>query len=372
MSQSLPDPASPSLRATVIGSAMIDIIAVIAPENIERITTQNAGASFLLLEQGRKIPAQGIETHIGGGGCNVAVSLARRGWDTRLLCKTGDDLNAGAVLEHLRRNGVDEAAVQRNADLATGVAVMIAAHDRNAAIFVHRGANEHLAYGDIKDAVFEGVDLVYIAPLSSASADCFSVLVEQGRWAGAMVAANPGIRQLTSRTDAFFSSMSNLDLLSVNAVEAAALVPGLIARGARLSGAGLPAEAPQLLRRGLSFGGHDLGLMDFFAGCHAQGLTWVLLTDGAHGAYLSGQNQVWYCPTAPAVVAGTAGAGDAFCSTLVSGLASGQSPEDALQHASHNAASVVEQINTTDGLLDASALAQAVEAKPLAVQRFSR
>jgi sugar/nucleoside kinase (ribokinase family) len=53
---------------------------------------------------------------------------------------------------------------------------------------------------------------------------------------------------------------------------------------------------------------------------------------------------------------GTAGAGDAFTSTLAFMLARGAEPPDALRAATVNAASVVTVADTTSGLLDYAAL----------------
>ncbi len=92
------------MKSLHAGSAMIDIICIVAAENIERMTFTNEGKSFLMVEAGRKVAAESITTHVGGGACNTAVSLARRGWQAAVLAKTGDDLNAGAVREHLEAN----------------------------------------------------------------------------------------------------------------------------------------------------------------------------------------------------------------------------------------------------------------------------
>ncbi len=356
--------------ALVVGSAMLDVIALIAPDNIERMAMRNERVSYLLLEEGRKVPAQTIESHIGGGGCNASVSLSRQGWKPTLLAKLGDDVNARAVRDHLEKNAVDPRALLTSGNHATGVSIMIASHDRNAGIFVHRGANEHLAQSDVPSASAEGVALLYIGPLSSGSADCFPFLAEAGRFSGAIVAANPGVRQLTSRAEAFFSTLGNLDLLSVNADEAASLIPGLIARGAKAGRGALLDDAPELYRRGLHFGGHDLGLRDVMEALHAKGPRWVAVTDGAQGAYLStrredGRAELAWCPPAPATVAGTAGAGDAWCSTLAASLADGRDSLDAMRRAAANSASVVEQVNTSDGLLDHAALDARVESNRL-------
>ena len=54
------------LRALTIGSAMVDIIVLVASRSVERVNTHNATSSFLLLEQGRKIEAESITPHVGG------------------------------------------------------------------------------------------------------------------------------------------------------------------------------------------------------------------------------------------------------------------------------------------------------------------
>jgi len=340
-----------------VGSAMIDIICIIAAENIERMTFSNEGKSFLMVEAGRKVAAQSITSHVGGGACNTAVSLARRGWRATVLAKTGTDLNAGAVTEHLEKNAVATDHLIAETGLATGTAVMVASHDRNASIFVHRGANETLAPCDLPDTTFAGMDLVYVAPLSSGSADCFPDLVARAKASGAMVAANPGIRQLTSRTAEFLRSLAHVDLLSVNRVEAEALVPAFAPRD---EGADpLPPEgAPVLLKRGLSFAGFEMGLLRFLAAARAAGPNWVLVTDGTEGAYLAGPDGVVWHPSLPVTVLGSAGAGDSYTSALAAALAEGTAPSDAMLQAAMNAAAVVGVLDTTSGLMTPEVMAQ--------------
>lgn len=336
------------MKSLHIGSAMIDIITLVASENIERATFSNDGKAFLMLETGRKIAAQSITSHVGGGACNTSVSLARRGWQTAILAKVGDDLNAAAVREHMEANGVADRMML--SDRSTGTAVMIASHDRNASIFIHRGANETLDFDEIPAGTFDGMDLVYVTSLSNESADAFPGVLGAARASGAFVAANPGIRQLTSRTGDFLAALADLDLLSINRVEAEALVPAFAPR-AEGPDAVPSKEAPDLLRRGLSFGGFEIGLLRFMRAVQAAGPRFVLITDGTEGAYLGTPDMVLWHPTLPVQVAGTAGAGDAFCSTMTSALAEGIDPETAMREAAINAASVVSFVDTTEGLL---------------------
>ncbi|MEO1317182.1 MAG: carbohydrate kinase family protein [Pseudomonadota bacterium] len=343
-------------RSLHVGSAMIDIICIVEEQHIERLSFSNDAKSFLMLETGRKVPAQSISTHVGGGACNTAVSLARRGWDAAVLGRAGDDLNAGAVREHLAKNGVSDEWLRTARDAATGTAVMVASHDRNASIFINRGANEGIAEADLDDAAFAGRDLVHIAPLSSRSADAFGAIAAKGKAAGAFVTANPGIRHLTSRTEPFLAALKSVDLVSVNRVEAEALVPAMAAR----VGEGpdpKPADgAPPLLRRGLASTGFTLGLLRFLAALRDVGPSYVVLTDGTDGAWLAGPDGVIWRGSLPAEVAGTAGAGDAFTSTLGAALAEGLAPAEAMLEASVNATAVVSQVDTTAGLLTREAL----------------
>ncbi|MEO1493530.1 MAG: carbohydrate kinase family protein [Pseudomonadota bacterium] len=343
------------MKSLHIGSAMIDIITLVASENIERATFSNDGKSFLMLEAGRKLVAEQITSHVGGGACNTAVSLARRGWHSGVLAKVGDDLNAAEIRQHLAENDVADRLML--SDRSTGTAVMVASHDRNASIFVHRGANETLDCAEFPADTYADLDLIYVTSLSNQSADCFPTILQSAKDAGAMTAANPGIRQLTSRTAEFLNALAHVDLLSVNTVEAEALVPAFAPR-AEGPDPVLPDGAPPLARRGLSFGGFEMGVIRFLRAVQAAGPRWVSLTDGTDGAYLATPDGVLWHPTVPAEVAGTAGAGDAFCSTLTSALVEGSAPETAMREAAINAASVVSHVDTTQGLLSRDALAK--------------
>ena len=357
------------MKAVTIGSAMIDVITVVDPERIERMTLVNEHKSYLWLETGRKIPASSITTHVGGGACNAAVAFARRGWEAEALTRVGRDLNARAVCEHLRREGVSEARLRETGKAATGVSSMIASHDRNATIFVHRGANETLCAEDAAPG-FGGVDAVHIAPLSNRSADAFPDFARRAKADGAFVSANPGIRQLTARGRLVLDALDAVDLLCVNRVEAQAMTPAFAA-DAPPPGP-VPADAPGLLREGLHFGGFEICLSDFARAVLRAGPRHLLVTDGSEGAWLAGpEGLVWRAP-APSRVAGTAGAGDAFCATLVAALVEGAGAAEALAQAAANAASVIGAVDTTSGLLDRAELTKRAASLPddQALRRF--
>jgi ribokinase len=363
------------MKALTVGGAMIDTIAIIESERIERMSMLNADASFLLLEEGRKTEATEISTHCGGGAVNAAVSMARLGLDVSTLIKLGKDERAETVLAHLMHEGVSTRYAQRHATAPTGASVLVASHDRNAAVFTFRGANALLEPDDLRDDAFE-VDVVYIANLSNKSADCYPLIVEKAKASGALLAANPGVRQLSARGAAFQKMLSAVDILAINRTEAEVLVTALVAEHGE-GGHALkvnPGEAlPKLALRGLNGGGFNMSLRGFLTAMLASGANCVLLTDGRDGAFVAKGDELYHCPSLPTHVAGTAGAGDAFTSTYTTFKSQGRPIDQALLAATLNAASVLQFIDTQSGLMGKGALEKAMhEPKPpISVQRWT-
>ncbi|MBX9589450.1 MAG: carbohydrate kinase family protein [Hyphomonadaceae bacterium] len=363
------------MKALTIGGAMIDTIAIIANDRIERMTMLNADNSFLLLEEGRKTEAVEISTHVGGGAVNAAVAMARIGLDVSTLIKLGKDQRAETVLSHLLDEGVSTRWALRDGRAPTGASVLVSSHDRNAAIFTFRGANTLVEEVDLRDEAF-AVDAVYVSSLSNESADTFPAIIAKAKAQGALIATNPRVRQLSSRTTAFQEALARIDILAVNRSEADVLVPGLVARFGE-GGATLPLvpgeTPPRLLARGLSGGGHDMSLPAFFAALHRMGPRFVIVTDGRHGAFLGTKDAIHFCPVLETEVAGTAGAGDAFNATFTAHIALGCPPADALRAAAFNAGSVVRHVDTQTGLLSREKIASGLAAvsDALAVRTWS-
>lgn len=364
------------MKALTIGGAMIDTIAIIADDRIERMTMLNADSSFLLLEEGRKTEAREISTHVGGGAVNAAVAMARIGLDVSTLVKLGKDQRAETVLAHLLQEGVSTRWALRDGRAPTGASVLVSSHDRNAAIFTFRGANTLLEEADLRAEAF-AVDIVYVSSLSNESADAFPAIIRQAKAHGALVAANPRVRQLSSRGPVFQEALAQIDILAINRMEADVLVPGLVARFGE-GGRALPLEPgekpPRLLARGFAGGGHEMSLAAFFAALRQMGPRFVLVTDGRHGAFLGTGDAIYFCPIRETKVAGTAGAGDAFNATFTAHIALGRNAEDALRAAAINAASVVNHVDTQTGLLSRDGIAKALAAtsEELCVRTWSQ
>jgi len=342
------------MKTLVIGGATIDVITSIDPMDIECITMKNATNSFLMMEQGKKVEATRIENQIGGGGGNAAVAMARMGADVSCVLKLGNDLDADRILGRLNEEKIKTHFVKKDQVEQTGKSIIISSHDRNAGVFVHRGANTTLCMDDLGDYMFEGMELVYISTLSSQSADAFPKIVELAKKAGAFVACNPGIRQIKGRKKQLFDALKLVDLLAINKEEAAVLVEGLISVSQEKIKTN--DELPELIAQGVGERNSYIPFTELAQKIHEIGCTNLLVTNGAEGAYLAQGNTVLFRPSVPCQVESTLGAGDAFNATLAYSLQSKQSVFSALNMAALNGASVAAHLDTQSGLMTQDAL----------------
>ncbi|MET0408372.1 MAG: carbohydrate kinase family protein [Hyphomicrobium sp.] len=352
------------MNVLTIGGAMVDTIVTIASDKIEQIKMRNAESSFLLLEEGQKTEAEQIASSGGGGALNSAVAAARLGHTTSIIAKIGRDAKADTVLALLRAEGVDVSWLAVDDAEPTGASVIVSSHDRNAAVFTYRGANTRLHAEDLPVEAFDGRQLVYVSNLSNESADCYPLVVERAKRAGARLAVNPGIRQLTARFDDFWQSLKDIDVLCVNRAEAQTLMPRLL-QSFGDGGAPLVAKndepVPPLAKRGLRNGGYEMTLLKFLGALIELGVGVVVLTDGSNGAFIAKGQDLYYRSAQHVVAAATTGAGDAFSATFACYLADTDDAARALSAASINAASVVQFIDTQTGLLSRSALEREIE-----------
>ena len=92
----------------------------------------------------------------------------------------------------------------------------------------------------------------------------------------------------------------------------------------------------------------------------------VVITDGTKGAYAYDGQDAWFMPPYPDPLPPyeRTGAGDAFSSTFVAGLAMGKTIEEALMMAPINSMSVVQKIGAQEGLLTLLELEKYLERAP--------
>jgi ribokinase len=107
-------------------------------------------------------------------------------------------------------------------------------------------------------------------------------------------------------------------------------------------------------------------LHDLANGLHELGPKIVVITDGPNGSYASFDGKLVTIPNYPdpAPPVDRTGAGDAFASTIVAALASGESMETALTWAPINSMNVVQKLGAQAGLLKKSELQKYLDDAP--------
>lgn len=250
-------------QVCVVGSINLDLVA-----RVDRL----AGPGETLL-------ATGYEEIPGGKGSNQAIGVARAGAEVAMIGAVGDDEAASTMLAALDGEGVDTSGVLRRTG-ATGRA-LIGVDDRGEnSIIVVPGANASLGPADL-DAVGDRI------------ARARAVLV-----------------QLEIPLDTVQRALewAREDAWTVLNPAPARPVPGSILSRCRVV---IPNE-------------HEVAGLGGVSALLDAGVEWVIVTEGARGARLVGQDrdEVRIAPF-PVDPVDTTAAGDAFCAMVTARLAAG-------------------------------------------------
>ncbi len=239
---------------------------------------------------GSDSPAQ-IRMAGGGAAANTAAWLAGAGVPVTLVARVGDDPAGRDRVVELRDAGVEVLAAV-DPTHPTGAIVVLVAEDGERAMFADRAACDRLDAAEAAAAVAaaDGVHLhlsgyvllgdgsrpAGLAALEAARAGGLTTSVDAAS-AAPLAAAGPA---------AFLAWVSGVDLLFANAAEAAVL-----------TGRGDPGAA---------------------AGALAERVQAAIVKDGSAGACWRGRGGPAATPAvAPAAVADTTGAGDAFAAAVL-------------------------------------------------------
>ena len=263
----------PNPVMAVVGSLNIDLIAY-----TQRVP--NAGETLI---------GDDFRMGFGGKGANQAVMAARLGAKVSMVGALGDDVYAGMTFENLERQGVDARNVAR-VDGSSGVApIWVDAHGQNRIIVVP-GANDRVDPRRAADAVRSMSDVRVVIGQLEIPQRVTLAAFRAARDAGATTILNPA--------------------------PAAPLDPDLLAVADWL----IPNEHELALVAG---GPVDLDDDQALMDCRRRVGTRLLVTLGARGAAVVGDERVDRVPAVEVKAVDSTGAGDAFVGAFGFGLAAG-------------------------------------------------
>lgn len=276
----------------------------------------------LCFSLGSKIFIKDLEVFSGGGGTNTACTFANQGFKTAYVGKVGDDKMGESIIEELKNLGVFTSFLKKDTTFKTAFSVVLSSPHGERTILVYRGACHFMETGDIPWKALKKAKWFYIAPLSEKSARLFEPLVKFAREQGMKIAANPGNSQISLGEEALEPILAQVDVLILNIEEASLLTE-------------IPMENEgEIIRKLASL---------------SKGI--VVVTKGSEGSIVFDGKYIFEAGISQTNLADKTGAGDAYGSGFVSGLLQKNDVEYAIQLATANAASCIQEIGAKNGLL---------------------
>jgi ribokinase len=238
----------------------------------------------------------------GGKGANQAVAAARLGAAVSLVARLGADVFGDQAVAGFQREGIDTSFIARDADAASGVALILVDDQGENVIAVAPGANGRLTKDDVlrAKAVIEGASVLLLqleVPLETVR--CAAQVADT---AGVTVILNPAPAQ---RLDT--ELLRHVGVLTPNETETELLT------GVKVTDENSAWRAARALM--------------------AQGVDRVVITMGAAGAYAADGEGGRAITGRKVKAVDTTAAGDAFNGALACALVEGRPLFEAVQFA---------------------------------------
>jgi ribokinase len=263
-------------RIVVVGSANVDLTTF----------------SEQFPKPGETIFGQKFDLGFGGKGANQAVAARLCGADVFMVARVGDDLFGPSTIKNFERLGIDATHVRQVAGVSSGVAPIFVEPSGQNRIIVVKGANDLLKPADVDAAadILKSADCIVLQfeiPLETVY-----YTIKFARRHGIRCILNPAPAQAID-----IKSVAELDYFIPNESEAET-ISGVPVRNVE--------DAKQCAEKLL--GGR---------------IRRVLITLGAKGSLLAGEDGMHYVPAFHMKSVDTTGAGDAFIGSFATFLAEG-------------------------------------------------
>ncbi len=291
-----------------------------------------ATGKALAVGAGSKVYVEDLIFSSGGGGTNAAATFSEQGFKTAFVGLVGNDLPGKEIIKEMGMLGAAIDFIKITNKAATPVTIILSALEESApqsfnkkgerSILVYEGASHLLKKEDVPWDKIKQAKWFYISGLSGESARVFPLIVNFAKENGIKVAVNPGHDQLEKDLAILKSSLDKIDILLVNQEEAS-VITGIDFK-----------EEEEIFKK----------FDELVSGI-------AVMTKGKEGVVVSDGKNIYRAGIPDSGYADRTGAGDAFGSGFVSGIIEKNDIEYAIQLATANATSCVQQIGAKNGLL---------------------
>lgn len=313
-----------------IGSATRDAFFKVDFERISWPKTPS-GRGYIL-PVGEKLEVRDIFFTIGGNAVNASVTFGRQGFKTACVAKTGQDVSGEELRRRLKKEGVDAAMMVSHQTLPTAYSVLLLEKGERTILGYH-GASDSFTIKDV--CLGNMLSRFWYLSLAGESHKMFKKLLSFAREKGIAVAFNPSGHHIKHARGDILSSLKDISVLFVNDEEASLLTGINFKKGEKV------------------FKSLDRAMPGILA--VTMGRRGVVVSDGKF-VYKAGIFR-------EKKLVDRTGAGDAFGAGFTAALLrrgvnrlniKKVKPEDveyAIRLATANAASVVERLGATEGIL---------------------
>ncbi len=302
-------------------------------EDVARVDTDDDGSKRLSLPFGSKPPYDHVDiVQAVGPSPNAAVSMSRLGVRAGLMAYLGDDLPGKDSLKYLAQEQVDTTTLSVQSGIKSNYYYVLRLGAERTILV----KNEEYKYTWQEPA--DVPDWIYLSLISESAWQLHEDLLKYlEAHPETKLAFQPGTFQFKWGKDKLAGIYRHSHIIVMNREEAVDVT-------------GKSYDSIRELANGL----HDLGPQI------------VVITDGPNGSYASYDYKLVTIPNYPdpAPPLDRTGAGDAFASTIVAGLAMGESMDIALTWAPINSMSVVQSLGAQAGLLSKSKIQDLLEHAP--------
>jgi ribokinase len=284
----------------------------------------------LCISYGTKIPVNDIDVQIAGSAPNVAVGLAKMNKQTSVYSQMGKDLINNMAMKCLDDKGVNTSLIKATKNTNSSFAAVLNYKGESTQLVAHREIEYRI------QERFPKSEWIHVSELGGGYEKLYMDVVQLVKKRGTKISFNPGVIQIKEQKKELFKLLKYTTVLFVNKVEAEHI---------------LQADEKTKI--------HNL-----MAGLKKLGPKYVVITDGQNGAYSYDGKQLDFAPMFPGDRVEATGAGDSFATGFIGALMLGEHHREALRWGSVNAASVVQSIGPTKGLLSHTQIKRCLKARP--------